>query len=78
MMYAFGITRSDDEFEPQTIEECRHRNDWPMWKQAIQTKLNSLAKREVFRPVVHILKGVIPVGYKWVFVRKHNENNEIV
>ena len=23
-------------------------------------------------------KGVIPVGYKWVFVRKRNENNEIV
>ena len=32
----FGITRSDDEFEPQTVEECRHRNDWPMWKEAIQ------------------------------------------
>jgi hypothetical protein len=75
---AFGITRSDDEFEPQTVEECRHRNDWPMWKEAIQTELNSLAKREVFGPVVHTPKGVIPVGYKWVFVRKRNENNEIV
>ena len=45
---AFGITRSDDEFEPQTVEEYRHRNDWAMWKETIQTKLNSLAKHEVF------------------------------
>ena len=75
---AFGITRSDDEFEPQTVEECRHRNDWSMWKEAIQTELNSLAKHEVFGLVVHTPKGVILVGYKWVFVRKRNENNEIV
>jgi hypothetical protein len=58
---AFGITKSDDEIEPQTVEECRHRNDWPMWKEAIQTELNSLKKREVFRPVVHTPKSVMPV-----------------
>jgi hypothetical protein len=40
--------------------------------------LNSLAKREVFEPVVQTPEGVSPVGYKWVFVRKHNEKNEIV
>ena len=75
---AFGITGSDDEFEPQTIDECQNRNDWAMWKEAIQTKLNSLAKCEVFELIFHTLKGVISVGYKWVFVRKRNENNEIV
>ena len=32
---AFGSTRSDVKFESQTIEECRHRNDWSMWKEAI-------------------------------------------
>jgi hypothetical protein len=41
-----------------------------MWKKAIQTELNLLAKHEVFRHVVHTPKGIIPVGYKWVFVRK--------
>ena len=60
------------------MEECRHRNDWPKWKEAMQTKLNSLTKREVFRPVVQILEDVKPFGYKWVFVRKRNENNEII
>ena len=37
------ITKSNDnDYEPQTIDECRCRNDWPMWKEAIQAELNSL------------------------------------
>ena len=74
---AFGITRSNGEIKPQTIEEHRYRNDWSIWKKAIQTELNSLSKSKVFGHIVHTPKGVIPVGYKWVFVRKQNENNEI-
>ena len=76
---AFNITKSnDDEIEPQTVEECRCRNDLPMWKEEIQAKLNSLVKREVFGPVVQKPEGVMPVGYKWVFLRKHNEKYEIM
>jgi hypothetical protein len=45
---AFDITRSNDDIEPQSVKECRRKNDWPMWKEAIQAELNSLAKREVF------------------------------
>jgi hypothetical protein len=31
-IFALNITRSnDDEFEPQTVEKVRRRNDWPMW-----------------------------------------------
>ena len=31
-IFALNITRSNNgEFESQTIEKCRHRNDWPMW-----------------------------------------------
>ncbi|RVW79949.1 Retrovirus-related Pol polyprotein from transposon TNT 1-94 [Vitis vinifera] len=41
-------------------------------------ELNSLTKREVFGPVVQTPEDVKPVGYKWVFVRKRNENNEII
>jgi hypothetical protein len=61
---AFDITRSNDDIEPQSVEECRCRNDWPMWKEAIQAELNSLAKREVFGHVVQTLEGVSHVGYK--------------
>lgn len=32
----------------------------------------------MFRPVVPIPLDVKPVGLKWVFVRNHNENNEVV
>ena len=32
----------------------------------------------MFGPVVQIPEGVKPVGYKWVFVRKCNEKNEIM
>ena len=76
---ALDITISNDnEYEPQTIDECQRRNDWPMWKEVIQVELNLLSKREVFGPVVWTPKGVMPVGYKWVFVRKRNEKNEII
>ena len=34
------------------MEECRHREDWPKWKEAIDCELKSLAKRKVFGPVV--------------------------
>ena len=44
----------------------------------MQTKLNSLTKREVFGPVVQTPEDVKRVGYKWVFVQKRNENNEII
>ena len=35
-------------------------------------------KRKVFGPVVRTPEGVKPFGHKWVFIRKRNENNEIV
>jgi len=35
-----------------------------MWKEAIQAELNSLAKCEVFGPVVQTPEGVSLVGYK--------------
>ncbi|KAI3706449.1 hypothetical protein L6452_24198 [Arctium lappa] len=44
----------------------------------MQAELNSLMKREVFGPVVRTPEGIKPVGHKWVFIRKHNEKNEIV
>ena len=75
---AKGIMQNNDDEEPQTLNECRNRHDWEKWKEAIQEELNGLAKREVFGPVVPTPENVKPVGYRWVFVRKRNENNEIV
>jgi hypothetical protein len=76
-MVATEIIISDD-VEPHSVDECQRRDDWPKWKQAIQVELDSLTKRKVFGPVVPTPPHVKPVGFKWVFVRKRNEKNEIV
>ena len=60
---ALEIIDHGEDHEPKTVEECRHRNDWPKWKDAIQVELNSLSKREVFELVVQIPKGIKLVGY---------------
>ena len=52
--------------------------DWDKWKVAIETEIASLNKRKVFSAVMPTPPGILPVGYKWVFVRKRNENNEVV
>ena len=66
-----------DGIEARSVDECKQRHDWPKWKDAIQAELNSLERQNVFGPVVQTPPGVNPMGYKWVFTRKHNEKNEI-
>ena len=75
---ALNIIRNYEDLKPQNVEECRQKNDWPKLKETIQIELNSLMKREVFGSVVQTPKGIKPVGNKWVFVLKSNENNEII
>jgi len=75
---AIEIMQQGEDVEPKSVNECRQRNDWPKWKDAIQAELTSLEKREVFGPIVRTPEGVKPVGYKWVFVRKRNEKGEVV
>ena len=75
---AVHVTEYDDDIEPRSLAECKRRDDWPKWNEAIGVELDSLLKREVFGPVVQTPEGVKPVGYKWVFIRKRNEHNEVV
>ena len=74
---ALNIMQGNKDLESLSVEECRQRRDWLKWQEAIQSELNSLAKREVFGPVVQTPSDVKPIGYKWVFVRKRNEINKI-
>jgi len=41
---AKDVISDNDDQEPMTIEDCRQRNDWPKWKDAIQAELYSLAR----------------------------------
>ena len=43
----------DEDSEPKTMVECRERSDWVQWKEAIETELRSLNKRQVFGPIAH-------------------------
>jgi hypothetical protein len=60
------------------MAECKKRSDWDKWKEAIEVEIASLNKRKVFSAVRPTPPGILPVGYKWVFVRKRNKNNEVV
>ncbi|KAG7584130.1 Reverse transcriptase RNA-dependent DNA polymerase [Arabidopsis suecica] len=71
------IDEENEDPEPKSVYECQKRHDWIKWKDAIQVELDSLNKRNVFGPIVLTPEDVRPVGYKWVFVRKRNEENEI-
>ena len=75
---ALDIIQNDDDPEPQNTNECRQISDWLKWKEAMQAELHSLIKRDVFGPVVQTSASIKPVGNKWVFVRKRNENNDII
>lgn len=75
---AIEVTQQNEDLESKSVEEWRQRNDWPIWKDAIQVELGSFEKREVFRPIVQKPESINLVGYKWVFVKKQNEKNEVV
>jgi len=63
---------------PKSMAECKKHSNWNKWKEAIETELASLTKREVFSSVIPTLPKTFPMGFKWVFVQKRNENNEVV
>jgi hypothetical protein len=46
-------------------------------KKQLRLSLTRL-KREVFTDVIPTPPKKIPVGFKWVFIQKRNENNEVV
>ena len=52
---AFDIIRNNGDSKSWNIEECRHRNDWPKWKETIYVEINSLTKQDVFGPIVWTL-----------------------
>jgi len=67
-----------NDLDSKTLAECRKCPKWTQWKNAIQSELDSLTKRKVFTSAIPTPRSIFPVGYKWVFIRKQNENNEVV
>ncbi|CAA7045306.1 unnamed protein product [Microthlaspi erraticum] len=80
-MFSFSVAKEidheNDDPDPTSVSECQKRPDWEKWQMAMKNEIFSLNKRTVFGPIIIIPKDVMPVGYKWVFVRKRNEKNEV-
>jgi len=64
--------------EPKSIIKCRKHSDWDKWKTTIEAELRLLCQSEVFGPAVPTPPKIIPVGCKWVFLRKRNEHGQVV
>lgn len=76
--YSVACNIINEDPEPQSVIECQNRQDWGKWKEAMQAELTSLNNRKVFGPII-LTPGVVkPLGYRWIFIRKRNEKNEIV
>ncbi|KXJ74158.1 hypothetical protein RP20_CCG014246 [Aedes albopictus] len=60
---------------PTTVSECRQREDWPLWKQAMQEEMDSLVSNEKWT-LVKLPEGRNAVTCKWIFKLKHSEDNE--
>ncbi|MDQ9786243.1 hypothetical protein, partial [Serratia marcescens] len=58
--FAYNLTLvvmiNDEDPELKSVDEYRNRDDWPKWKESIQSELNSLNKRNVFGPIVQTQK----------------------
>jgi hypothetical protein len=54
------------DLDPKTMAECKGRSGWNMWKEAIETELNSLKKRKVFTDMIPTPPRIFPIGFKWV------------
>jgi LysM repeat protein len=64
--------------DPKTMAEYKKQSNWNKWKEAIEAELNLHNKRKVFIEVIPTPPRTFSVGFKWIFVRKRNENNEVV
>jgi hypothetical protein len=62
----------------KTMAECKKCSDLNKWKEAIEVELSSLRKRKLFTNVIPTPPRIFPVGFKWVFIQKQNENNEVL
>ena len=67
-----------DQGDPKSIEECQESADWPRWKEALLSELQSLQKREVFTGPMELPMGRNAIGHRWVLVKKKDANGEVV
>jgi hypothetical protein len=67
---------SDNQGDPRTLKEAQSREDWPMWKTAMDIEIDTLLKANTWTPVQRPEDKNI-VGSKWVFRIKYKADGSI-
>ena len=65
--------------DPKTVKEAMERNDWQEWKKAMIAEMNSMGKTKTFQKLKrkNLPIGRKPIGCKWVFKLKKDENGNV-
>jgi hypothetical protein len=72
------VTDQLNDLNTKTMAKCKQRSDWIKWKESIEAELDSLRKRDIFSNVIPTPPRTYHVRFKWVFIQKQNQNNEIM
>lgn len=64
------------ENDPRTMNEAMKREDWPQWKDAVDSEYNALIKNNTWS-ICELPKNRHAVSCKWVFKLKRNAQGEI-
>ena len=65
------------ETDPDSLKEARESEDWPEWERVIQAELDQLKHMGTWQ-LVEKPEGAVPIGNKWVLVKKRNKAGEII
>jgi hypothetical protein len=69
---------NEEDYVPKLQKSVCTEINWPKWKNTLKAELDSLERWNIFGHVMLTPKNVNLVGYKWVFIIKRIEKNEIV
>src|SRR3954467_4788268 len=64
------------EAEPQTFKEAVSSPEGPLWKEAINSEIDSILQNHTWE-LVDLPPGCRPLGYKWIFKRKRKADGSI-
>ena len=71
---AFAVLLDDD---CRNLSKARTSFEWPDWEGAMQTKLDQL-KRMKTRKLIEKPLGVVPIGNKWVYMKKRDREGRLI
>ena len=64
------------ENEPQSYREAMTSPEAPLWKEAINSEIDSILQNYTWE-LVDLPPGCKPLGYKWIFKRKMKSDGSI-